>query len=153
MKFTCRTAGCRISAFTTSPASAGSFVTTLTTPSGIPASASTEPISRCTPGHASEALSTTVLPHASGIATARVPRITGAFHGAMPRHTPTGFRIAIASVPGLFAGMTSPPTWVVIAAASRSTFAPSMTLNPPHGAVAPVSARHHRDELVGASRP
>ena len=37
-------------------------------------------------GHISEAFSTTVLPQASGIATARMPRITGAFHGAMPTH-------------------------------------------------------------------
>ena len=49
----------------------------------------------------SEAFSTTVLPQASGMATARMPRITGAFHGAMPRTTPAGWRIAMASVPGL----------------------------------------------------
>ena len=35
-------------------------------------------------GQLSEPLSTTVLPYASGVATARADRITGAFHGAMP---------------------------------------------------------------------
>ena len=35
-------------------------------------------------------LSTTVLPQASGVAIARTPRMTGAFHGAMPSTTPAG---------------------------------------------------------------
>ena len=35
----------------------------------------------------------TVLPQASGMATARVPRMTGAFHGAMPSTTPAAWRI------------------------------------------------------------
>ncbi len=60
------------------------------------------------PGQRSEALSTTVLPQASGMAIARVPRITGAFHGAMPSTTPAGWRMASASVPGLSDCMTSP---------------------------------------------
>jgi len=54
---------------------------------------------RCTAGHSSEAFITTVLPQASGMAMARTPRITGAFHGAMPTHTPTGWRNAIDTVP------------------------------------------------------
>ena len=37
-----------------------------------------------------------MLPQASGIAMARTPRMIGAFHGAMPSTTPTGWRIAIA---------------------------------------------------------
>ena len=92
------------------------------------------------PGHISEAFSTTVLPQASGIATARVPRMTGAFHGAMPTQTPAAWRMPMASVPGLSEGMTSPVICVVIDAASRSIFAASITLNPAQGAVAPVSS-------------
>jgi len=52
----------------------------------------TVPIRWCVPGHSSEAFITTVLPQASGMAMERTPRITGAFHGAMPTHTPTGWR-------------------------------------------------------------
>ena len=37
-------------------------------------------------GQISEVFSTTVLPQASGVAMARTPRMTGAFHGAMPSH-------------------------------------------------------------------
>ena len=61
-----------------------------------------------------------MLPQASGTAMARTPRMIGAFHGAMPSRTPTGSRSAMASVPGLSEGMTSPLIWVVIAAASRT---------------------------------
>ena len=74
------------------------------------------------------------------MATARTPRITGAFQGAMPTSTPTGSRSAMARVPGLSDGMTSPWICVVSAAASRSMLAASMTLKPIQGAVAPVSA-------------
>ena len=88
------TAGCATSASTIAAASLGSLVMTLMTPFGRPASASAWPISRCVPGHISEAFSTTVLPQASGMATARVPRMTGAFHGAMPTQTPAAWRIA-----------------------------------------------------------
>jgi len=44
------------------------------------------------------------------VATARVERITGAFHGAMPTTTPAGWRTPIASEPGTSDGMTSPTT-------------------------------------------
>ena len=62
----------------------------------------------CVRGHSSEPLSTTVLPNASGVATARVPRMIGPFQGAIPTITPTGARTAIASLPGTSEGMTSP---------------------------------------------
>ena len=91
-------------------------------------------------GQISEALRTTVLPQASGTAIARTPRMIGAFHGAMPSITPTGWRIAIAMQPGLSDGITSPAICVVIAAASRTMPAASMTLKPAQPAVAPVSA-------------
>ena len=41
-----------------------------------------------------------MLPQASGVAMARTPRMTGAFHGAMPSTTPAGWRTPIASEPG-----------------------------------------------------
>ena len=81
-----------------------------------------------------------MLPHASGIAIARTPRMIGAFHGAMPTITPTGSRIAMAMQPGLSDGMTSPPICVVIAAASRMILAANIRLNPAHGGVAPISS-------------
>ena len=124
------TAGWAISASTIFGASAGALVTTLTTPLGKPASLNTWPISRCVAGHDSDALSTTVLPQASGMASARVARITGAFHGAMPTTTPAGWRTASARQPGLSDGITSPPICVVIDAASRSICAASITLKP-----------------------
>ena len=92
VKLTRRTAGWAISASTTALASAGALLTTLIAPAGTPASRSTLAISQCVIGHISADFSTTVLPQASGIATARTPRITGAFHGAMPTHTPAGWR-------------------------------------------------------------
>ena len=78
------------------------------TPAGTPASAIAAATCACVRGHSSEAFSTTVLPNASGVATARVPRITGAFQGAMPTTTPAGARTAIASLPGMSEGITSP---------------------------------------------
>ncbi len=121
-------------------ASSAECVMTFTTPSPSPASCNTLPISRCTPGQPSDALSTTVLPQASGMAIARVPRITGAFHGAMPSTTPHGWRTAIARLPGTSDGITSPSICVVIAAASRNMLAASITLKPYQFGMAPVSA-------------
>ena len=61
-----------------------------------------------------------MLPTARGTAIERTPRITGAFHGAMPSTTPAGVRTARDSMPGLSVGMVWPVTWVVMAPASRS---------------------------------
>ncbi len=110
------------------------------TPFGSPASVSTLPISIWVPGQISDAFITTVLPQASAIATDRTPRITGAFHGAMPTQTPAGCRTDIAKQPGLSDGITSPRIMVVMEAASRSTVAAKVTLRADHGAVAPVSS-------------
>ncbi len=74
------------------------------------------------------------------MAIARTPRITGAFQGAMPSTTPTGWRNASARLLGLSVGITSPAICVVMAAASRSMPAASITLNPAQPAVAPISA-------------
>lgn len=140
VKFTRLTSGFAISRSTIAGASCGACESTLTTPSPSPASCSTWPISRCTPGQPSEAFSTTVLPQASGIASARVASITGAFQGAMPSTTPHGCRTAIDRLPGTSDGITAPSIWVVMAAASRSMLAASMTLKPYQFAIAPVSA-------------
>ena len=91
-------------------------------------------------GQFSEPLRITVLPQASGVAMARVPRMMGAFQGAMPSTTPAGWRMPMASEPGTSDGITSPATCVVRAAASRIMPAASITLKPAHMAVAPVSA-------------
>ncbi len=134
-----RTAGWAISASTTPGASVGALVTTLITPAGRPASRSTEPISQWVRGHCSDAFSTTVLPQASGTARARVPRMIGAFQGAMPTTTPTGWRIAMHRRLGWSEGITSPVMWVVAAAASRSMPEASMMLNRAQPSVAPTS--------------
>ena len=85
-------------------------MTRLIAPAGTPASAIARTTAAWVRGQCSEAFSTTVLPYASGVATARVERITGAFHGAMPTTTPAGTRTPIASEPGTSDGMTSPVT-------------------------------------------
>lgn len=58
-------------------------------------------MSRWVRGQFSEPFITTVLPQASGTQMARVPRMTGAFHAAMPSTTPAGWRTAMASGPGM----------------------------------------------------
>ena len=59
----------------------------------------------------------------------------------MPNTTPTGWRCAIARLPGISDGTTSPETCVVIEAASRSIEAAKCTLKCPQPAVEPVSSR------------
>src|SRR5438128_7182271 len=66
--------------------------------------------------------------------------MTGAFHGAIPRMTPTGSRKARDNRAGLSEGMTSPLICVVRAAASRIIPAPSWTLNRAHGSDARSSS-------------
>ena len=53
-------------------------------------------------------------------------------------------------MPGLSDGITSPPIWVVSAAASRTMPAASIRLNRAQPSVEPVSRHHRRDEGVGA---
>ena len=78
--------------------------------------------------------------YASGVATARVERITGAFHGAIATTTPAGARTPIASFPGTSEGITSPIRPYACAAASRSIPAASSTLNIPQPNMPPVSS-------------
>jgi hypothetical protein len=147
VKLTRRTAGCEMSVSTTLPASAGALVTTLTTPSGMPASRNAVPISRCVAGQSSDALRTTVLPQASGIAIARTPSSTGAFHGAMPSTTPAGWRKVIArrrrSV-----GITSPVIGR-LPGASRNRVLADVE---PYQAVAPISRSSPRRNPQHAKR-
>ena len=63
----------------------------------------------------------------------------GAFHGAMPRITPTGSRNVIATHPGLSDGIVSPLICVVSAAASRIIEAARPRLNNTQPLVAPIS--------------
>src|SRR4029450_779242 len=93
---------------TTSEASSGALLTRLTTSLGKPASANAATMSAWVLGQRSEALRITVLPQARGVAIARQPRITGAFHGAIPSTTPTGSLSASDSRPGLSEGIISP---------------------------------------------
>ena len=85
------------------------------------------------------------------MATARMPKITGAFHGAIPKHTPAGTGIANANAPGLSEGMTSPRIWDVMPAASRSILAPRWTLKAAHPGVAPISAAIARAKSAALS--
>ena len=57
-----------------------------------------------------------MLPYASGAATARTPKITGALHGTMPMTTPAGWRTALARLPGICYGISrsssaAAPAW------------------------------------------
>jgi hypothetical protein len=120
VKFIRLIAGWAIRAATTSGASFGALQITFTTPFGKPASFNVWTMKRCVSGQTSDERRITVLPQAKGAAIARTPRMTGAFHGAMPRTTPAGWRTASDRMPDLSDGITSPVIWVVSDAASRS---------------------------------
>jgi hypothetical protein len=147
-----RTAGWAISVSTTSVAELSGVWRTESTPSGRPAAANISPSSEWTPGQNSDALKTTVLPQASGMASARQPSTIGAFQGAMDSTTPQGWRTDMASEPGRSAGMTSPEIWVVMAAASRRIAAPSRMLSSPQARVPPVSAQMSSDDVLARAR-
>src|SRR5690606_17143643 len=83
---------------------------------------------------------TTVLPQASGVASERTPRISGALHGAIAKHTPAPRRTAIDSEPGRLLGIISPVICVTSPAASRKISADSVTLNMAQPLVAPISS-------------
>ena len=67
------------------------MVTTLTTPSGAPASASTWASSSAVSGVSSAGLSTTEQPAASAGPSLRVAIAAGKFHGVSSSATPNGF--------------------------------------------------------------
>ena len=139
VKLTLRTAGCAIKDSTTLPASTGALLITLTTPGGKPASANTLPSKAWVPGLISDAFRITVFPQAKGAAIARIARIIGAFHGAMPNTTPAGWRTEMERQPLISVVCTVPLICVTSDATSRSMFAASPTLKLTHGREAPTS--------------
>ncbi len=80
----------------TRPVSEPSPVTTLTTPSGMPASAAMRPISSAVLEVNSEGLTTTVQPAASAKGSFWARIRVGKFHGMMSPATPTGSRTTVA---------------------------------------------------------
>ena len=99
-------------------------VTTLNTPAGRPASASSSAISRPPDsGVSGDGLSTTALPSASAGAVTRMPRMSGKFHGVITPTTPTGTRSAMLRRLVLWEGRISPTAREVSAAASYSSLA------------------------------
>ena len=67
--------------------------TTLNTPSGRPASASSEASSSDADGSFSEGLSTKVLPQAMASGNIHIGTMAGKLNGVMPATTPSGCRI------------------------------------------------------------
>src|SRR5437867_1455964 len=79
-------------ATSSSPAAPPGPDTTLTTPSGIPASAHSRPTSSVVSGVYEAGLMTTELPAAMAGAIFHAAIWIGKFHGVMPTHTPIGSR-------------------------------------------------------------
>ena len=67
--------------------------TTLKTPSGTPASASSSAVSTDADGSFSDGLRTNVFPHASAGAHIHMGTIAGKLNGVIPATTPSGWRI------------------------------------------------------------
>ena len=67
-------------------------VTTFTTPSGTPASLSSDAMNKALSGVSSAGLCTTTLPAASAGAILDVDRISGKLNGVMAATTPSGSR-------------------------------------------------------------
>ena len=98
------TSGCSIRRWpTTEP-----FPTsTLTTPSGIPASRQSSPRRIAESGVSSAGFRTTVFPHASAGPSFQLAMFAGKFHGTMSPTTPSGSRNVAATPPAT--GIVSPP--------------------------------------------
>ena len=80
--------------------------TTLTTPSGRPASSAIRAKRSAVSGVSSAGLSTTVLPAASAGASFQAAIVSGKFHGMISATTPSGSRNVIATPPAT--GIVSP---------------------------------------------
>ena len=97
------TSGCSTSRWpTTEPLPA----TTLTTPSGMPASRHSSPRRSAESGVSSAGLSTTVLPQASAGPSFQLAMLRGKFQGTMVPTTPSGSRKVMSTPPAT--GMVSP---------------------------------------------
>ncbi len=92
-----RTRGSAIQVDTTADASV--VGTTLTTPSGTPASTSRRVTARAVSGVSDAGLSTTVQPAASAGASLRVAIAAGKFHGVTSAAMPTGLCVTTVRVP------------------------------------------------------
>lgn len=79
VKLTFRTAGWAMRVVVTSTASVGRWYSTLRHPAGRPAALKMSPMAQKHLGDSSEPLRIVVLPAPKGMATARMPRIYGAF--------------------------------------------------------------------------
>ena len=84
-------------------------MTTLTTPSGTPASVSSRAIARAVSGVSAAGLSTTVQPAASAGAILRVAMAAGKFHGVTRAAIPTGRWVTSVRAPPAGASPYSPP--------------------------------------------
>ena len=87
VKLTLAMRGCEVSA---APQTAPLPVTTLNTPSGIPASLASSATRNRVSGVVSDGLITMEQPAASAGITFHMPIISGKFHGTIPATTPTG---------------------------------------------------------------
>ena len=81
-----------------------------------------------------------MLPYASGVAMARVPRITGAFQGAIPTTTPAGSRRAMRGGAGDVGGDHLADGGVGLGSRLAQHAAASWQLNMPQPKVPPVSS-------------
>jgi len=87
-------------------------VTTLTTPSGRPASWQSSANFSAVSGVCDAGFSTTVLPAASAGASFHDERRNGKFHGTMAPTTPTGWRSVNVNAPGRMARVSP---WILVA--------------------------------------
>ena len=97
MKLTLRSRGSAMIAALTSPAWV--VVTTLSTPSGRPASANVAASASMVSGVCCAGLTTIVQPAATAGPILRVPMASGKFHGVTNRHGPTGFLMVSSRLP------------------------------------------------------
>ena len=102
-----RTAGWSIIALTASPVGRGR--TTLTVPSGKPASRNRSAIANAVRGVSDAGLTTTVQPAASAGAILRAAIAAGKFHGVTRSDTPIGSRVAMIRLSPPGARRSSPP--------------------------------------------
>ncbi len=117
------TSGCsrRRSTATLSPC------TTLKTPSGRPASASSSASRTDADGSFSLGFSTKVLPHAMAIGNIHIGTIAGKLNGVMPATTPSGWRIAATSTRLATCVDSSPLSWTLMPQARSTISRPRAT--------------------------
>ena len=100
------------------------MVTTLSTPAGRPASASSSASASIVSGVCSAGLTTIVQPAAMAGPILRVPIASGKFHGVMNRHGPTGFLTVSSRLPPAGACIQRPWMRTASSANQRKNSAP-----------------------------